>query len=245
MARLAHAAVFLSVFLAAIALITVCPAGPAAAAPGTAAEEKEARELFRKAEMSFNMGKFADALGDYQAAYQAKPLPAFLFNIAQCYRNLQDYEKARFFYRRYLALDPHTTNRRLVEDLVAEMTKLIDKSEAAKAAEAKAAEAKAAEAKAVEAKTAEAKTVDATPPPPAETMSPPAAEPNPAPPPAAVVVQAPAPEAPVVEPAPPVYKRWWFWTLVGVVALGAAGATWAATRGDSTPSGSLGTINGR
>ena len=34
--------------------------------------------------------------------------PAFLFNIAQCYRNMQSYERARFFFRRYLALDPHT-----------------------------------------------------------------------------------------------------------------------------------------
>src|SRR4051794_12183883 len=106
----------------------------ARAAPAAPTGDSDARELFHKAEMSFNMGKFDDALADYQAAYQAKPLPAFLFNIAQCYRNLQNYEKARFYYRRYLALDPHTANRRLVEDLVAEMTKLIDASEAAKAA---------------------------------------------------------------------------------------------------------------
>src|SRR4029077_13425175 len=84
-------------------------------------------ELFQRAEKSFNLGRFSEALADYQSAYEAQPLPPFLFNIAQCYRNMQNYERARFFYRRYLALDPHTANRRLVEDLIAEMTRALDK----------------------------------------------------------------------------------------------------------------------
>ena len=45
-----------------------------------------------------------------------------------------NYERARFFYRRYLALEPRTSNRRLVEDLIAEMTSLLDKQEANAAA---------------------------------------------------------------------------------------------------------------
>jgi len=42
----------------------------------------------------------------------------------------------------------------------------------------------------------------------------------------------------------PVYKRWWFWTLVGaVVAGGVVGGVVAGTRGDGrVPSGELGTI---
>ena len=28
---------------------------------------------------------------------------------------------------------------------------------------------------------------------------------------------------PKVEPKPPIYKRWWLWTAVGVVAIGGAG----------------------
>ena len=122
-----------------LALLTTSPGGPGlrqAVAAAPSAAEKHARELFQRAEMSFNLGKFSDALADYQAAYQAKPLPAFLFNIAQCYRNMQDYERARFFYRRYLALDPRTANRRLVEDLIGEMSKLVEKADAEKAVEA-------------------------------------------------------------------------------------------------------------
>src|SRR5437762_11062340 len=60
MARLAHAAV---VFLAVAALLAVRPAGPARAAPAPPVEDQQARELFRNAEMSFNIGKFDDALG--------------------------------------------------------------------------------------------------------------------------------------------------------------------------------------
>src|SRR4029077_11428061 len=88
-------------------------------------------ELFQRAEKSFNLGRFSEALADYQSAYEAQPLPEFLFNIAQCYRNMQSYERARFFFRRYLALDPHTPNRRLVEDLIAEMTRELDKADKA------------------------------------------------------------------------------------------------------------------
>ena len=92
--------------------------------------EKDARRLFQRAELSFNVGKFAEALTDYQAAYQAKPLPGFLFNIAQCYRNLGDQERARFFFRRYLALDPHAPNKRRVEELIDEMTKQLEAKQA-------------------------------------------------------------------------------------------------------------------
>jgi len=248
-----------------LALLTTSPGGPglrqAVAAAPTAAE-KHAREMFQRAEMSFNLGKFSDALADYQAAYQAKPLPAFLFNIAQCYRNMQDYERARFFYRRYLALDPRTANRRLVEDLIGEMSKLVEKADAEKAVEA--------------GKVADTLKRPDVPPPVVEptgaATTPPTAtgtttttasltpasatatttsSPAPVPPP---VLDLPAaPEASVdVKTAPdggapearPIYKRWWFWGGVAAVIAGGVAIAVVATRNDS-PQGSLGTINGR
>src|SRR3954471_10602850 len=107
------------------------PPRAAVAAPASAtAGEKASRELFQRAEKSFNLGKFPEALADYEAAYEAKPLPAFLFNIAQCHRNMGNYERARFHYRRYLSLEPRSANRALVEDLIAEMTRLLDRQAA-------------------------------------------------------------------------------------------------------------------
>jgi tetratricopeptide (TPR) repeat protein len=89
-------------------------------------QEKVARAHFDRAEKAFNLRKFDEALGAYQAAYEALPLPAFLFNIAQCHRNLRNREQAVFFYERYLSLAPDAPNRQVVEDLIAEQKHQIE-----------------------------------------------------------------------------------------------------------------------
>jgi hypothetical protein len=45
----------------------------------------------------------------------------------------------------------------------------------------------------------------------------------------------------------PVYRRWWFWGVVGAgVAVAAGGAVWALSGTDTVlPGGSLGTVDGR
>jgi tetratricopeptide (TPR) repeat protein len=54
----------------------------------------------------------------------------------------------------------------------------------------------------------------------------------------------------VVEPAPsrPVYRRWWFWTVIGVVVAGATAGVLVGTLYDGEPAlpqGSLGTFDTR
>ena len=49
---------------------------------------KSAKRHYERGEKLFALGKFSDALDEYQKAFDAKPLPGFLFNIGQCYRNL-------------------------------------------------------------------------------------------------------------------------------------------------------------
>ena len=93
--------------------------GALLAARAAAAGERPGRVLFEQAEAKFNTGRFDEALVDYQAAYDAEPLPAFLFNIGQCYRNMGNYERAQFFFRRYAALDPRSPNRPAAERLIA------------------------------------------------------------------------------------------------------------------------------
>jgi Tetratricopeptide repeat len=201
-------------------------------------DDAEARRLFRRAELSFTLGKFAEALADYQSAYQAKPLPGFLFNIAQCYRNMSDYERARFFFRRYLAIDPHVSNRRRVDDLIAEMTKQIEAQSGPMAPTAAVAPG----------------TAPVTSPPPAP--APPLAEPvaTAAPAPAllsptsgasegATVVVTTAP--PPARPARTMWRRWWFWTGVGAVVAGGAVAAVVLTRPSTQTPGSLPPIDGR
>jgi tetratricopeptide (TPR) repeat protein len=49
-----------------------------------------------------------------------------------------------------------------------------------------------------------------------------------------------------VETQPPVYKKWWFWTIVGGVAVASVATTVAfATRDTVLPSGTLGTVDQR
>ena len=87
------------------------------------------------AETKFNLGRFEEAAADYQAAYEAEPLPAFLFNIGQCYRNLGNYERAQFYFRRYVQLDPHSPNRADAEQLIAEMDRMTEGNRAAAGAD--------------------------------------------------------------------------------------------------------------
>jgi tetratricopeptide (TPR) repeat protein len=89
--------------------------------PDATQSDQQARALFNRAEINFNLGRFRAAMADYQLAYQAEPLPGFVFNIAQCYRNLDDYDRAGFFFRRYLALDRSSPRRAQVEALISEM----------------------------------------------------------------------------------------------------------------------------
>jgi tetratricopeptide (TPR) repeat protein len=227
----------------AVAALVCAVALPSRARAEGAEDDKEARRLFQKAELSFNLGKFEEALGDYQAAYQAKPLTGFLFNIAQCYRNLGNWERARFFYRRYLTLEPRSPNRHRVEDLVSEMTDRLDKQQAAAAAAAPTTTAppsSAGETPAVAAPSSVA-------PPPAAVLPLPApkalpsAEPTSSSDVAATLVTSPA-AAP--EPAP-VYKRWWFWTGVGVVVAGGVAAAFVLGRPMTRTPGTLDPIDGR
>jgi tetratricopeptide (TPR) repeat protein len=210
----AASATRVAILVLAAAVVLIAPA--ARAAPGTSAEDRQARELFQKAEMSFNLGKFGEALTSYQAAYQAKPLPALLFNVAQCYRNLENYERARFFFRRYLDLDARTTNRRMVEDLIAEMTAKMAKSGPVAPLSTSAAEPDAADGLKL------------------------AAAPTAAPGASVDLARAGAGE----QRPQPLYKHWWFWAGVAGVAAGAIAVGLLASRSE-TPHGSLGTIDGR
>jgi tetratricopeptide (TPR) repeat protein len=85
------------------------------------ADKEQAQLHFSRGEKLFAIGEFADALDEYRSAYEAFPAPEFLFNIAQCHRNLGNYDEAIFSFRRFLELDPDAQNRPAVEALIAEL----------------------------------------------------------------------------------------------------------------------------
>jgi tetratricopeptide (TPR) repeat protein len=181
-------------------------------------DTRAARAQFQRGEAAYQQGRFDQALSAYQAAYAAKPLPGFLFNVAQCYRNLGNDERAVFFYRRYLSLDPKTDNRALVEQLIAESQKRLAPV---------------------------TPPVPAVGTPPVRTAPPPLRlRPSPAlTPPPMLVATPPAPTA----DRQPLHRRWWLWaTIGGVVAAGTVTALLLSRGGDpARPAGDLGTIDWR
>jgi tetratricopeptide (TPR) repeat protein len=77
-------------------------------------QTKLAKQYFKSAETEFSLGRFTEALDNYSKAYEAKALPAFLFNIGQCHMELAHYERAIFFYEQYLRGDVDPKRRALV-----------------------------------------------------------------------------------------------------------------------------------
>lgn len=83
-----------------------------------------ARRYNEEAEKLFNLGLFEEAAATYQKAYVARRIPAFLYNIGQCYRRFggrSQLEKAVFYYEAFLNdsanADP-ARSRRVEEELV-------------------------------------------------------------------------------------------------------------------------------
>lgn len=173
------------------------------AAHASSADDAKARVLFKEGEKAYNGGDFEGALAKYQAAYQLSPLPGFLFNMAQCYRQLNNFERASFFYGRFIDVSkPRAPNVELAGKLRQEVdAKQAEKVAAEKKAQEEAEAKQAAEAKAAE----EAAKKDA--PVSAQLTPPPRVDLTPPPPP---------PEE------KPLYKSGVFWTLVGVGVLAVA-----------------------
>jgi len=72
----------------------------------------------------YNLGKYAEALPEFEAAYMAKADPAFLFNIGQCQRQLAQYEAAEKSYRAFLREGDVTPQQReQVQRIISEMEK--------------------------------------------------------------------------------------------------------------------------
>ncbi|WP_164008512.1 tetratricopeptide repeat protein [Pyxidicoccus trucidator] len=92
-----------------------------ALAVGEADAEARARARFSEGNLAYDVGDFDKALKSFSEAYRLKPLPAFLFNMAQCHRQLGQFSRAAFFYRRYLSLEPDVASASAVRELVQEM----------------------------------------------------------------------------------------------------------------------------
>lgn len=88
--------------------------------------ERAAKRHYDRGKKLFELQKFDEALEQFQKAYDASPIPDFLFNIGQCQRNLGDYQAAIFSFKRFLKLDPETEKREKVEELIEDLQRKVD-----------------------------------------------------------------------------------------------------------------------
>src|SRR5687768_12497500 len=67
----------------------------------------EAKELFEAARTAYNLGNFEEAVEKFKRGYELSEEPAFLYNVAQSYRQMRECREALFFYKRFLAMSRH------------------------------------------------------------------------------------------------------------------------------------------
>jgi tetratricopeptide (TPR) repeat protein len=133
-----------------------------------------AREAYREASREYDLGDYKSALAAFKKAYLNYEDSSFLYNIAQCERQLGDKAEALHFYRVYLHKVPASPMRVQVEKIVEELQASVDLDKSTP-------------------KTTVEPTVPAAPPPatPADTISPATA--------AVLVAPAPVPPKPLVK----------------------------------------------
>ena len=171
-----------------VALLASLYAVPAPAA--TTADRARARQLFREAQQHYKLAEYPQALDGFKEVYRILEDPSLLFNLAQCYRQLNRKEDAIRFYRTYLHDATDVADRDSVEQIVAGLEKALRDEQTARAA------------------------------PPQSTIETPATvapTTTPAPvTPAPELTAAPAPPA----PQPVYKRWWLWTTVVGVAAVG-------------------------
>jgi tetratricopeptide (TPR) repeat protein len=91
------------------------------AAKATRNPTAEAKAHASRGTNLYNLGRFSEALAEYEAAYLAIQDPPFLFNIAQCHRKMGKNKEALDSYRTYLRVAPEAPNRAEVQKRISEL----------------------------------------------------------------------------------------------------------------------------
>jgi tetratricopeptide (TPR) repeat protein len=101
-----------------------------------AEDAEEAKRHFTNAQTAYKLGRYAEAISEYEAAYRALPEAAFLFNIAQAHRQQYSLDKkmghlhqALAQYKAYLRESPEAKNRHTVEKIIEELRSILTSME--------------------------------------------------------------------------------------------------------------------
>ena len=175
-----------------------------------------------KAREAFASGRYDDALNLFAKLYAETLHPVYLRNIGRCHQKLHQPEQAIDKFNEYLVKE-----KKISADERKEIDGYIKEMEAMQEEQAK----------------------HATPPPPANPPPPvtpiqPTSPTSPTPPPNYYAAQPPPPttttsatlvsQPPPAEEGAPIYKKWWFWTGIGVAAVVAGVVIYAVSQGGTT-----------
>jgi hypothetical protein len=80
-----------------------------------------AKRAFMEGKKSYNVGEYERAIDSYKEGYSLSPRPDFLYNIGQCYYQLKNWERAKFFYERYISEAPDASDAEEVRGILREL----------------------------------------------------------------------------------------------------------------------------
>ena len=169
------------------------------------AESPEFQALYGKAREESNKGNLKDAVRMYKAAYELRPNPVLLYNIARLLHKLTRFQEACIYYQLFLdsPVEDSEQKRKAREYLEALREMPTPKG--------------AMPPKPVEEKSSQSSAIPSGTPPPVDSTQTVAVRPSQS------VSNAPTAQPPNTE-STSLYRKWWLWTIVGgVVVAGAVG----------------------
>src|SRR4051794_11138375 len=108
-----------------------------ATADPAAARRDEAKAAFGRGNAAYNLGKYGDAIAEFERAYALSRMPEILFNLGQCYRKQWEAEprselgrRALHYYDALLREAPSSKVRPDAEQFVSELTPAVAAAEA-------------------------------------------------------------------------------------------------------------------
>jgi tetratricopeptide (TPR) repeat protein len=207
------------VLLVAAVMLTAAPA------VGAAEKKDEARRLYDEGTAAFGVGNYAEAAEKYEGSFKLHPDPALLYNAAQAYRLAGNRQRALQLYRNFVRIYGDNPRAEDARNHIAALEKAIADGNQTGPGPAPA--------------TADPAAGSAPAPtsPPAANLNPPPAPPEQ--PPALIERQPPA----AGDTQPSLVSRPWFWIAVGAAVVGGTVAILFATRKDTYPDPTLGTLN--
>jgi hypothetical protein len=90
---------------------------------------EQARKHYQEGQKQFDLGQWDAAVGEFSKAYELRPDPSFLFNMAQAYRRGGNARRAIDLYKNYLIKLPKSPQRADVEERIRNLQKQLDDEE--------------------------------------------------------------------------------------------------------------------